>query len=416
MTADDRLYRRQKIADASLDTCELFFRLQPPAVFREIARLGRIEPCRTPQGLVIGFRVIRNRPDIVWLQQADQLAHRFGGKVHRFDIALDVAPRPGLRELLTTTAVVKWSLKGCMHDTEPDGTGTTYWGRGRRRLALYGDKPNRITGELDCVHFELRLIGARIIGRQGIHRPADLIGLNPRKLFDRHVMWSDAGARLVQKAMRRASNEYRERYKGQRLDAFMDDFVAGRPKAARTILREIGLNRSQNLSRQRVHRHRIEPVLTIPNELHWSVVAGPQVVVPVIKHPLDTHILQKPKHFNGSPKANTASPQPHHHIDELSHPAQLTATDLNGSTRKHDPIQAEPHPIEPRPRTRSRIPLDDPLPRPRDIIEPRPFSRPWLHPRPIIEPRPLSRPSRIRIPHDDPIEPRPLTRLRNVSA
>jgi hypothetical protein len=200
--------------------------------------------------------------------------------------------------------------------------------------------------------------------------------------------------------MRRASNEYRERYKGQRLDAFMDDFVAGRPVAARTVLRIVGLDRSQNRIREHVRRHRIEPILTIPTTLNWPMVARSQVAVPVIKHPLDTHILRKPNDSNGSPKANTASPQPHHDIDNLppSHPTQFTATDLHGSITKHE--------IKPR---RIRTPLDDPLPRPRDIIEPRPFSRPWRHPRPIIEPRPLSRPSRIRIPLDDPIEPRPRT-------
>src|SRR5262249_37169169 len=86
------------VADASLDTCELFFRLQPPAVFREIKRLGRIEKCETPQGLLIGFRVIRNRPSAAWLQRADQLVHRYGGKVHRFDVALDMARTPGRRD------------------------------------------------------------------------------------------------------------------------------------------------------------------------------------------------------------------------------------------------------------------------------------------------------------------------------
>jgi hypothetical protein len=292
-----------------VDTTEIWFAIMRPEHYREVKRLGRIEPCRTRDGRLIGFRLIKNLPSAEWLLKADRLVRRYGGVLHRLDIALDLTPRPGLRELLTTTAVLKWSLKGRMHDTDPDGTTySTYWcpSRSRRNLALYDDKPSRITGELDCVHFELRLIGARIIRGQGIHRPADLIGLNPKQLFDRHLMWSNAGARLVRRLMRDASDEQRQRYAGQRLSPFMDDYVAGAPMRAGWYARETGRDRSQNINREDVRRHRIEPVLNIPNELFWPIAAGSQVVVPVIKHPIDTHIFGKPNHFNGSPEANTA--------------------------------------------------------------------------------------------------------------
>jgi hypothetical protein len=104
-----------------------------------------VEPCHTRDGRLIGFRLIRNQPSREWLLEADHLTRRYGGVLHRFDVALDMA-RPGRRDLLATTAVLKWSAKGRVHDTDP-ADGTTHWGpkRSRRNLALYDD-----TGA-DCI-------------------------------------------------------------------------------------------------------------------------------------------------------------------------------------------------------------------------------------------------------------------------
>jgi hypothetical protein len=190
-----------------------------------------VEECRTRHGQLIGCRVIRNQPSKAVLHPLDQLAQRHRGVLHRVDVALDIEPRPGLGDKIVATAVLKWS-KSASHDFEH----TVYWGyrtrsgrRSRRSLALYDDKHNRMTGELDCIHFELRLMGADIIRRQGLHRARDLLTLNPKELFEKHVKWSDAGESYVRKIMRKESDRYRRKYGGKQVSVVMDRFLASIP-------------------------------------------------------------------------------------------------------------------------------------------------------------------------------------------
>jgi len=251
---------------AYLDTVEIWFPLLRIEDYRKVARHGRLEECRTRYGRLIGCRLIRNQPSKAWLQQADQLARSYRGMLHRVDVALDMEPRPGLRELIVTTAVLKWAAKTGMHD---NGC-TMYWVYrkcSRRNLVLYDDRPNRITGELDCLHLELRLIGADIIRRQGFHKPSELLRLNPRQLFDKHVKWSEAGEAYVKTIMRKESDKQRKRYAGQQLSPWMDRFLGSFPKQVNYQLRRLGLNRSQNLGKE--VRNRVESVLAIPAELEW---------------------------------------------------------------------------------------------------------------------------------------------------
>jgi hypothetical protein len=161
-----------------------------------------VEECRNRHGRLVGCRVIRNQPSKATLQQLDQLARKHRGTLHRIDVALDIEARPGLRDRIVSTARLKWSRKGQMHEIER----TVYWvyrKRSRRNLVLYDDKAFRLTGELDCIHLELRLIGADVIRRQGFRRVSELFELNPRQLFERHVKWSDAGESYVRKIMRK---------------------------------------------------------------------------------------------------------------------------------------------------------------------------------------------------------------------
>ena len=111
---------------------------------------------------------------------------------------------------------------------------------------LYDDKANRITGEVACVHFELRLIGARVIRRQGLHRPSDLLRLNPQELFEKHVKWSDAGETQVKRMMRKEAEQQRQAaYDGEALRAFMERWHADRAGQVAYLAAELGLDRAQ---------------------------------------------------------------------------------------------------------------------------------------------------------------------------
>jgi hypothetical protein len=84
--------------------------------------------------------------------------------------------------------------------------GTIYWRSWKKRLrsnlVLYSDRINRVTGELYCVHLELRLERAANIRHHGIKRVIDLLAINPCELFARHLVWSTAGERYVERVVR----------------------------------------------------------------------------------------------------------------------------------------------------------------------------------------------------------------------
>ena len=115
---------------------------------------------------------------------------------------------------------------------------------------LYDDKPNRITGEVDCVHFELRLIGAEVTRRQGLHKPSDLLALNPQQLFERHVKWTNAGASYVKKLMRQQHDQ---------------------PEQAQFLVELLNLDRSQNLDHAGTSKRR-SAAIAIPTALAWPTL------------------------------------------------------------------------------------------------------------------------------------------------
>jgi hypothetical protein len=258
---------------AYLDTVELFFPPLRPEAYQEVIRHGRVEQCRTRAEQIIGFRLIRNRPSKSWLQHADLLARKYRGVLHRVDVALDMEPQPGLRDQIVTSAVLKWSTKEGMHNRKR----TVYWvhrkhRRSRRNLVMYDDRANRITGELDCIHLELRLFTAPVIRRQGLQKPSDLIGLNPKQLFDKHVMWSNTADRYVKQQMRQEHNRQRQRYSNEQLSPFMDRYISNLPKRLQYLLERLGLNRSQNVRKDRPVQGGLEQPFDIPTVLVWVTV------------------------------------------------------------------------------------------------------------------------------------------------
>lgn len=180
---------------AYLDTVEVFF---PHWIARrQFERIGRLKVCQGRQNEVWGYRLILNQPTQQQLLAADAAARKYRGVVSRFDLAIDVqfssADPPdaanAFKDLIIRTALLRWRRRGPMEDTE----NVIYWSRARRRyrnFALYADKPNRHTGELNCVHLELRFLKPKAVRSQGVTRVKDLLAVSPRALFERHVKFS----------------------------------------------------------------------------------------------------------------------------------------------------------------------------------------------------------------------------------
>jgi hypothetical protein len=178
-------------------------------------------------------------------------------------LALDAqAPDPHqFRNQIAQQGVLRWRRNGRMLDYE----GTIYWvnfldrPNPYRNFVVYADRPNRWTGEVDCLHVELRFLRARSVKDQNIRRPLDLLNIDPKALFDKHVKWSDAGAKHVQIMTRKAVRN------GQN------------PKLIRSTMRQLGRDRAQyvkdNFPKRKLQA--IAPPFSIPAKLTWVVSASP---------------------------------------------------------------------------------------------------------------------------------------------
>src|SRR5262245_27525440 len=189
---------RKPDVSAYLDSVEVYFGCLKQAQLRRLRTNWDIRRCRHGFGYRLicnqGSRHKRQRLDPSRLKRLDSLCKKFHGVVHRADVALDIqCENPeALRLQIRSQAILRWKRTGLMHEIGH----TTYWeqlrsGKAlRRNLVLYPATFNRITGELDTVHFELRLHQAQVVRNQGIRQPSDLLTINPRTLFNKHVRWS----------------------------------------------------------------------------------------------------------------------------------------------------------------------------------------------------------------------------------
>jgi hypothetical protein len=259
------------IVFAYIDSAEAYFPLLPdrPA-YQALRRFGQLRPASRKRPRC-GYLLIVHQPDIRKVMRLEVLLKKYRGVLHRLDIALDIqaANAAEMKHLIETRALLKWRRKGVMREVGE----TLYWARrqARRNLVFYADKPNRITGELDCSHLELRLKGADVIRKQKIASPKDLLVINPRALFAKHVGWSDFGDRYVKKIMRQETAKDRLNHRGKEVSRFMDDYRAHLPRYVKTLLYNNGLDRSQNLKNEgRVNMRRekrLEPPFVIPTIL-----------------------------------------------------------------------------------------------------------------------------------------------------
>ena len=195
------------------------------------------------------------------------LLKQYRGCLSRLDIALDIqAANPDqMRQLILSQLMLKWRRKGVMVSVGD----TTYWARrqSRRNVVVYPAAYNRITGELNPIHLELRLRGADVIRKEGIRGPKDLLMLNPQALFAKHTKWSDLGDCYVKKIIRQETAKHGHRKVRNRL---MDSYVTNIPRNITTILRNNGLDRSQNMRDLGVKRKLIKvvkPPFVIPTIL-----------------------------------------------------------------------------------------------------------------------------------------------------
>src|SRR5262245_30326026 len=181
-----------------VDTIEVYFAVLRPEQRQRLRRDWWLRRCRHG----FGYKLIcnqsskkeRKRLTPSRLRRLDTLCDKFHGVVSRVDVALDIQVDDpvALHQQIRAMAILRWKINGSMFENGD----TTYWeplksGKPlRRNLVLYSDRHNRITGELDSVHFELRLYQAQVVRNQGITRPSDLLRINPRLWFNKHVKWS----------------------------------------------------------------------------------------------------------------------------------------------------------------------------------------------------------------------------------
>jgi hypothetical protein len=235
-----------------IDTTELYFGPLRWEAYQDIARHGRVKKCTNRHGHCVGYLLIVNQPTRAKIRQIDQLWEKYKGTVHRFDVATDRAKIPASRAHIEATAILKWSPKGKL---KYDGN-TAYWidwsqhKRSRRQLVLYDDRPSKVTQQ-PCIHFELRFLRAKVVRRQGVHRPRDLLRLNPQELFDRHVSWSNAADQFVKKLMRKQTQQVRKRNRyGQntKLNRFIDKYLGSIHKRIAYVLDCSGMNKAQSIA------------------------------------------------------------------------------------------------------------------------------------------------------------------------
>jgi hypothetical protein len=108
-----------------------------------------------------------------------------------------------------------------------------------------------MTGELDCVHLELRLLNANAIRRAGCLSPSDLFHLDPQRVFERYVKLTNLDPekvrRQVEQVVRRAVSDDRKRYRGVRTNDFIDRYRASIPRRIRGLFHRLQIERAQTV-------------------------------------------------------------------------------------------------------------------------------------------------------------------------
>jgi hypothetical protein len=274
------------------DSVDIFFhgrgqREANQALYAAIRRWGRVDSAHDRNKQWRGYRLSLQLPNRNELGELDRLIEQWEGVISRVDIALDMPAADGgeLREWLESHLILRWGRRCVMKEVD----GTRYWIRwevGRRRpnrnLVLYDDCHNKITGEVPCVHLELRLLNAKTVRKEGIVSLTKLLTLNPRELFNKHLKWNDAGELYLRKRVRAEVTKMRKTYGGREITPGLDRYCANHHRRVERLLRNNGQHLSQVLKNEkRWMRKRLkEPMplpLNIPTRLCWPGGAAERV-------------------------------------------------------------------------------------------------------------------------------------------
>jgi hypothetical protein len=258
-----------------IDTLEVFFPILDREQRQVLRRYGELKLSRRCWG---SWRLVVTLPSPQVLHRLDGLAAKYRGVVNRVDIALEIngADHQLVRLWIETHALLRHRRKGPMETVET----TLYWcksKRNRRDLVLYSDRHNRVTGEIDCVHLELRIKRAEAVRQQGIYRVRDLLTLDPHQLFARNVGWTDLSDRYARSVIRHNVAEYERNCAGRELDEFETAYGAHLPHWLRWVLHVLGYDRPQVLKdnlhwrtcKQRMNKAKSLSGLPIPTVLDW---------------------------------------------------------------------------------------------------------------------------------------------------
>lgn len=265
---------------AFIDTIELFIRNYgprdprrlKPVHLRQLRRIQRfaLRACRDRRDRrrKWGYRITVHQPCRALLVALDRLQRITKGTLARLDLAIDfsvaAASKQAVKDWLVRHAILKYRPPGPMHDED----NTTSWvhqsartRRSNRDLIVYADRHSKITGEVDIVHLELKLLRTDAVGRVGYERVGQLFNLNPRHLMERCVGLVEvvdlAGWR--RKAIRKMVKRNRERCLPTG-DKFEEAWVAALPHEIASLLDDLVEDRAQRIKDMRFQPAKMRPL------------------------------------------------------------------------------------------------------------------------------------------------------------
>jgi hypothetical protein len=163
-----------------------------------------------------------------------------------------------------------------MHEIEE----TTYWveqssrkRRSGRDIALYADRPSKLTGELDTIHLEIRLQTARSVKANGIHTVDDLLTLDPRVLFERNISIVEFDEAQARKDFIRRNARLERRKHQVSTTAFIDQYRASIPRRLKQIWKRSQCDRVQVYAQHySIRRMKRLHVFSLPSGLRWGAM------------------------------------------------------------------------------------------------------------------------------------------------
>jgi hypothetical protein len=162
---------------------------------------------------------------------------------------------------------------------EIDGS-TFYWVDYRRRkrsgrnLALYADKESKITGEIDCVHLELRFQSTAACAKAGLTQIYELADLDPAQLLNKHLKFTDFDVQaFLLERLRRAIAKERDDYlrSDRRYNKFIDQYRTTLSKKFKSFLDRVYQGRAQIIHSINPHLRMNTISLGLPKRLEWPI-------------------------------------------------------------------------------------------------------------------------------------------------